>query len=165
MSGAPGAYYYWPTAGGDTVAGRPYKEDSQLYGAFIIDPPGTVVRDRIFIIGTWRDRNLPQESFDVPVINGKSWPYTERLQYPVGSEVRWLWLNPSGLVHPMHIHGSYYQVVSMGDAEHSDPVPPSRIRDVSTNFMAIGGTMTMLWKPERTGRWLFHCHMQPLWSS
>jgi FtsP/CotA-like multicopper oxidase with cupredoxin domain len=158
-TGAPGAYYYWATAGGDMINGKPYKEDSQLHGAFIVDPPGPVAPDRVFVIGTWRDRRLPQESFDVPVINGKSWPYTERLQYPVGSEVRWLWLNPSGLVHPMHIHGSYFQVVTMGDAEHSDPVPPSRIRDVSTNFMAIGGTMTTLWKPERTGRWLFHCHI------
>ncbi len=158
-SGAPGAYYYWATAGGDTLSGRPYKEDSQLHGAFIVDPPGTVGPDRVFVIGTWRDRQLPQESFDIPVINGKSWPYTERLQYPVGSEVRWVWLNPSGLVHPMHLHGSYFQVLSMGDAEHSDQVPPSRIRDVSTNFMAIGGTMTTLWKPERTGRWLFHCHI------
>jgi FtsP/CotA-like multicopper oxidase with cupredoxin domain len=158
-TGAAGAYYYWATAGGDMLSGRPYKEDSQLYGAFIVDPPGRVAPDRVFIIGTWRDRHLPQESFDVPVINGKSWPYTERLQYPVGNEVRWLWLNPSGLVHPMHIHGSYFQVVSMGDAEHSDPIPPSLVRDVSTNFMPIGGTMAMLWKPERTGRWLFHCHI------
>ena len=158
-TGAPGAYYYWATAGGDTVGGRPYKEDSQLHGAFIVDPPGTVAPDRVFIIGTWRDRQLPQESFDVPMINGKSWPYTERLEYPVGSEVRWVWLNPSGLVHPMHIHGSYFRVVRVGDAEHNDPVPPSRIREVTTNFMAIGGTMTTLWKPARTGRWLFHCHI------
>ena len=95
-AGAPGVYYYWATAGGDTLNGRPYKEDSQLHGAFIVDPPGTVAPDRVFVIGTWRDRYLPQESLDVPVINGKSWPYTERLQYPVGSEVRWVWLNPSG---------------------------------------------------------------------
>ena len=158
-SGAPGAYYYWATAGGDTIGGRPYKEDSQLHGAFIVDAPGPVLPDRVFVIGTWRDRHLPQESFDVPTINGKSWPYTERLQYPFGSEVRWVWLNPSGNVHPMHMHGSYFQVFSMGDAEHSDPVPPSRIRDISTNFMAVGGTMTTVWKPERTGRWIFHCHI------
>ena len=158
-AGAPGAYYYWATAGGDTLAGRPYKEDSQLHGAFIVDPPGTVPPDRVFVIGMWRDRQLAQESFDVPVINGKSWPYTERLKYPVGSEVRWVWLNPSGNVHPMHMHGSYFQVLSEGDAEQSNPVPPSQIRDVSTNFMAVGGTMTTLWKPERTGRWIFHCHI------
>ena len=158
-TGAPGAYFYWATAGGDMLGGRPYKEDSQLHGAFIVDPPGSTATDRVFVIGTWRDRRLAQESFDAPVINGKSWPYTERLQYPVGSEVRWVWLNPSGNVHPMHMHGSYFQVLSKGDAEHSDPVPPSQIRDVSTNFMAIGGTMTTLWKPERTGRWLFHCHI------
>lgn len=158
-SGAPGAYYYWATAGGDTLGGRPYKEDSQLHGAFIVDPRGTVGPDRVFVIGMWRDRQLPQESFDVPVINGKSWPYTERLEYPVGSEVRWVWLNPSGNVHPMHMHGSYFQVLAAGDAEHSDPVAPSRMRDVSTHFMAVGGTMTTLWKPERAGRWIFHCHI------
>ena len=158
-AGAPGAYYYWATAGGDTLGGRPYKEDSQLHGAFIVDPPGRVPPDRVFVIGMWRDRQLPQESFDVPVINGKSWPYTERLEYPLGSEVRWVWLNPSGNVHPMHMHGSYFRVLSAGDAEHSDPVPPSLIRDVSTNFMAVGGTMTTLWNPERAGRWIFHCHI------
>jgi FtsP/CotA-like multicopper oxidase with cupredoxin domain len=158
-AGALGAYYYWATAGGDTLGGRPYKEDSQLYGAFIVDTRGTVAPDRVFVIGMWRDRLLAQESFDVPVINGKSWPYTERLEYPLGSEVRWVWLNPSGNVHPMHMHGSYFHVLSAGDAEHSDPVPPSQTRDVSTHFMAVGGTMTTLWKPERTGRWLFHCHI------
>ena len=158
-SGAPGAYYYWATAGGDTLDGRPYKEDSQLHGAFIVDADGAVVPDRVFVIGTWRDRHLPQESFDVPTINGKSWPYTERLEYALGSEVRWVWLNPSGNVHPMHLHGSYFRVLSAGDAERSEPAPPSRIRYVSTNFMAVGGTMTTVWKPERTGRWLFHCHI------
>lgn len=158
-TGAPGAYYYWATAGGDTLGGKPYKEDSQLHGAFIVDPPGPVAPDRVFVIGTWRDRYLAQESFDVPVINGKSWPYTERLHYPVGTEVRWVWLNPSGNVHPMHLHGSYFRVLSMGDAERADEIPTERIREVSTNFMAIGGTMTTLWKPERTGRWTFHCHI------
>lgn len=158
-TGAPGAYYYWATAGGDTLGDRPYKEDSQLHGAFIVDPPGTVPPDRVFVIGTWRDRHFAQESFDAPTINGKSWPYTERLQYPLGREIRWVWLNPSGNVHPMHMHGSYFRVISMGDAERSETVPSSQIRDVSTNFMAIGGTMTALWKPERAGRWLFHCHI------
>ncbi len=158
-AGAPGAYYYWATAGGDTLGGRPYKEDSQLHGAFIVDPTGTVAPDRVFVIGMWRDRQLPQESFDVPVINGKSWPYTERLEYPVGSDVRWVWLNPSGNVHPMHMHGSYFRVLSAGDAEQSNPVPPSQVHDVSTNVIPVGGTMTTLWKPERTGRWIFHCHI------
>lgn len=65
-SGAPGAYYYWATGGGDTIGGSPYKEDSQLHGAFIVDAASTVVPDRIFVIGTWRARHFPQESFDIP---------------------------------------------------------------------------------------------------
>jgi FtsP/CotA-like multicopper oxidase with cupredoxin domain len=50
-AGTPGAYYYWATAGGDTLGGRPYKEDSQLHGAFIVDPPGAVASDRYSSLG------------------------------------------------------------------------------------------------------------------
>jgi FtsP/CotA-like multicopper oxidase with cupredoxin domain len=116
IAGEPGAYYYWATAGGDTLNGRPYKEDSQLSGAFIVDPPRDVPPDRVFVIAAWRDRPLPQESFDIPTINGKSWPYTERLEYIAGSEVRWRWLNPSAQLHLMHLHGSYFRVDALGDA-------------------------------------------------
>ena len=31
----------------------------------------------------------------IPVINGKSWPYTERLTYSAGEPVRWRWINAS----------------------------------------------------------------------
>lgn len=123
QAGEPGAYYYWASAGGDTLNGRPYREDSQLNGAFIVDPAGNVPADRIFVISVWRDRQKPEESFDIPVINGKSWPYTERLEYVAGTAVRWRWLNASAGVHPMHMHGSYFRVDAMGDAERDTVLP------------------------------------------
>lgn len=159
LAGEPGAYYYWATAGGDTLDGRPYKEDSQLYGALIIDPAGDVAPDRVFVIGVWRDRLRPEESFDIPVINGKSWPYTERLEYKVGADVRWRWLNPSGHVHPMHLHGSYFRVDSIGDGEHDTSFTGAQQKLVATQLMPVGGTMTMDWQPKEPGRWLFHCHI------
>ncbi len=158
-AGEPGAYYYWATAGGDTLNGRPYKEDSQLNGAFIVDPPGNVVPDRVFVIAAWRDRPLPQESFDIPVINGKSWPYTERLEYAAGSEVRWRWLNPSAQLHPMHLHGSYFRVDAIGDAERETVLAPAQRKQVATQLIPVGGTMTTYWQPREPGRWLFHCHI------
>ena len=158
-AGEPGAYYYWASAGGDTLSGRPYKEDSQLNGALIVDPPGEVPADRIFVIAAWRDRPLPQESFDIPVINGKSWPYTERLEYVVGSEVRWRWLNPSAQLHPMHMHGSYFRVDAIGDAERETALAVSQRKQVATQLIPVGGTMTMYWQPREAGRWLFHCHI------
>ena len=158
-AGEPGAYYYWATANGDTYLGRPYKEDSQLSGAFIVDPAGTVEHDRIFVIGVWRDQQLPQKSFDIPVINGKSWPYTERLEYTTGSDVRWRWINASGVVHPMHMHGSYFRVDAMGDGEHDVQFPEAQRRLVATQLMPIGTTMTTYWQPNEPGRWIFHCHI------
>ena len=158
-AGEPGAYYYWASAGGDTLNGRPYKEDSQLNGAFIVDPPGDVPPDRVFVIAAWRDRPLPQESFDIPTINGKSWPYTERLEYTAGSEVRWRWLNPSAQLHPMHLHGSYFRVDALGDAERETVLATTQRKLVATQLIPVGGTMSMYWQPQEPGRWLFHCHI------
>lgn len=158
-AGKPGTYYYWASAGGDTWNGRPYKDDSLLNGAFIVDPIGATVNDRVFVIGVWRDKQRPDESLDVPVINGKSWPFTERLEYTAGSDVHWRWINPSSQVHPMHLHGSYYRVDSMGDGESDTAFAPEMRKTVVTQLMPVGGTMTTDWQPERPGRWLFHCHI------
>lgn len=159
VAGAPGAYYYWATAGGDTLNGRGYKEDSQLSGGFMVDPAGDTAPDRIFIITMWRDRQPVTESMDVPAINGKSFPYTERLEYTEGADVRWRWLNTSPQIHPMHMHGSYFRVDAIGDAESETVFAPEQRKLVSTQLMPIGGTMTTYWRPTEPGRWLFHCHI------
>ncbi len=91
-AGAAGTYQYYASAGGTLGdSGRPIREDSQLAGAFVVDPPGKAVPDRIFVLGIWRSGSdfaavrgeapLPRM---IPVINGKSWPYTERLTYAAG---------------------------------------------------------------------------------
>ena len=93
------------------TTGRPIREDSQLAGAFVVDPPGKVASDRIFVLGIWRSgsdigRSQRHETplpHMIPVINGKSWPYTERLTYTAGEPVRWRWINASDGGHP-HAH-------------------------------------------------------------
>ena len=55
------------------------------------------------------------------VINGQSWPHTERLAYTVGDTVRIRVINAGGAVHPMHLHGFYFNVDSRGD-ERTDGV-------------------------------------------
>ena len=128
LAGVPGTYQYYASAGGETNRGRPFREDSQMYGAFIVDSPGSVASDRVFVIGVWRSQATPALSNDVPVINGKSWPYTERLTYAAGEEVRWRWINASDLNHPMHMHGSYYRVDSTGDGERDQIFSPAEQR-------------------------------------
>jgi FtsP/CotA-like multicopper oxidase with cupredoxin domain len=93
------------------------------------------------------------------VINGRSWPHTERLSYKVGDTVRMRLINASGTVHPMHLHGFYFNVDSRGD-ERADTVFASGTsrRMVVTERLGPGRTFSLTWKPTRPGNWLFHCH-------
>jgi FtsP/CotA-like multicopper oxidase with cupredoxin domain len=167
-AGSAGTYQYYASAGrelGDS--GRPIREDSQLAGAFVIDLPGRVASDRIFVLGIWRSgsdlaavRGQAPLPHMIPVINGKSWPYTERLTYTAGEPVRWRWINASDGGHPMHMHGSYFRVDSAGDSETDHVFTAEQQRTAATNRLLTNGTMTMYWTPP-PGRWLFHCHFVP----
>jgi FtsP/CotA-like multicopper oxidase with cupredoxin domain len=123
-----------------------------------VDPPGNVATDRVFVIGLWRSQSNNVLSQDVPVTNGKSWPYTERLTYAAGEPVRWRWINVSDSVHPMHLHGSYYRVDSTGDGERDQVFEPDQQQMVVTHVLLPGTSMSTFWTP-LAGRWIFHCHL------
>ncbi len=93
------------------------------------------------------------------VVNGRSWPHTERLSYNVGDTVRWRVLNVSADVHPMHLHGFYYRVVARGDGTGDTSYSEARRDLIVTQRMVPGQTMQLTWIPERAGNWLFHCHI------
>lgn len=158
MAGDPGTYQYFASAGGELNRGRPFREDSQLHGAFIVDPPGIVAPDRVFVLGIWRSEATPTVSRDVAVINGKSWPYTERLTYTSGQQARWRIINASDVNHPMHMHGSFYRVDSNGDGERDQILRPEEQRNVVTEIIPPGSTITATWVAV-PGQWIFHCHL------
>lgn len=164
-AGAAGTYFYQavvsdaPAADGATI-------DAELSGAFVIDPRGAPARpkDRVFVLGLWTRTPSPigvvtQDEVLRFTINGKSWPHTERLFYPLGDTVHFRLINTSVAVHPMHLHGFYFTVDSRGngvvDSTYGADVPPYR---VVTERLAPLRTATMTWVPERAGNWLFHCH-------
>jgi FtsP/CotA-like multicopper oxidase with cupredoxin domain len=154
-AGDPGTYWYKARAGhlsDDTEA-------EQLAGAFIVDPPGRVRSDRIFVINIWGEMADSVTWRNALAINGKSWPYTERLHFAVGDSVRWRIVNPSVREHPMHLHGFYYRVGSVGTMTADTLYPPADRRLVVTEDLLPGHTMTMAWSPQRPGNWLFHCHL------
>src|SRR5690606_18767604 len=92
LAGEPGTYLYWArTPDGRRGTGR--VADALLGGALLVDPPGAAADDRVFVLERW---NGPTRT----AINGKSWPYTERLHYRVGETVRWRIINASDLSHP-----------------------------------------------------------------
>jgi manganese oxidase len=163
-AGKEGTYYYWATTTGMSLKDRD-GVDSQLTGALIVDPPGrSRLPDRVFIMGWWSNPAVTSSDFfakgrNAIVINGRSWPYTERLTYRVGDSVHWRWINASLGNHPMHLHGSYYHVDSTGDAERDNIFTDQERRLVVTELMQPGSTMSLTWTPQSPGNWLFHCHV------
>ena len=77
------------------------------------------------------------------MINGLSWPSTERLTYRVGEPVRWRVINLSSQIHPMHLHGFYFRVQRLGDGVRDEAVAGAEGRRVVTQMVPSSGTMTM----------------------
>jgi FtsP/CotA-like multicopper oxidase with cupredoxin domain len=160
---AEGTFYYWAGKAGTSFDDR-LGEDSQLNGALIVDPPGaTPSSDRIFVIsqlvdGTDSD-GKPDQSREVLVINGRPWPYTERLTYQVGDSIRWRVILAADNAHPMHLHGFYFRVESRGDLARDTLYWPTQQRMGVTELLTTGTTMRLVWSPDRPGGWIFHCHL------
>ena len=160
-AGAPGTYYYWGQTSDSSFAQRS-GIDGQLTGALIVDGPGSdPTTDRVFVIGEWLG---PIPAPGTPrkvtiVVNGRSWPHTERLLVPFGLAVEWRVINASIAPHPMHLHGTFYTVESRGTALRDVVYGSPNRRLVTTELMTPGTTMMMRWVPDRVGNWLFHCHI------
>lgn len=155
--GPAGTYTYWATTSHAKLEAR-LPDDMQLSGAFVVDPPGKVAADRIFVLGLW----IPDTKVlakNVASINGKSWPYTEPLSARIGETASWRVINGSIVAHAMHLHGFYFQVGSLGDGQTDTLYASDRRPSVVTQHVPPGGTMSMAWAPDREGTWLFHCHM------
>ena len=159
LAGAPGTYYYWARTDSPEKAGEPFLADAPLNGAFIVDAAGEVPPDRIFVLNLMVTRaDALHPRFETGTINGKSYPYTEPLEYSEGESIRWRIINPSFSEHPMHLHGAFYKVLSIGDYESGTAYAESEPQSVVTQNLMDGHTMMMEWTPQHEGRWLFHCH-------
>jgi FtsP/CotA-like multicopper oxidase with cupredoxin domain len=156
----PGTYYYWGTTTGSSFGART-REDAQLSGVIVVDEPGVrTPLDCIMVIGMWSDTagsaTTRNRNRLLLVINGRSWPHTDRLVYDKGETVRWRVVNASADLHPMHLHGFYFRVNRRGDGRIDTAL--ARPELVNTERMRPGTTMSVSWTPNRLGNWLFHCH-------
>jgi FtsP/CotA-like multicopper oxidase with cupredoxin domain len=164
-AGAPGTYYYWGTTSGGSIVGR-RSADSQLAGAFVVDPRGTAggpARDRVLVLSLWRKGDdttgvIGRDAVLRFAINGRSWPNTERLAYTAGDTVRFRLVNTTAVPHPMHLHGFYFRVDSRGDGARDSSLVGGSPPVVVTERLAPFRTFAMSWVPDRPGNWLFHCH-------
>jgi FtsP/CotA-like multicopper oxidase with cupredoxin domain len=155
-AGKAGTYYYYATPG--SVTRTPAREREQLSGALIVDEPGTRTDDRIMVINIWGETPAAGRYSNAVAINGKSWPYTERISANLGDSVHWRVINASVRNHPMHLHGFYFHLTSRGSILADTILRGDRREFVVTKHMVPGSTMSMSWYPNRPGNWLFHCH-------
>ena len=159
---APGTYYYVARRGLDMFGGRA-SDDAQLNGVIIVDPPNVKpdVNERTMAI-SWRCTIDPASRSGLDrctmTINGESWPHTERLNYTQGDSVHWRVVNFTEIDHPMHLHGFYFRVDAKSDGVADTLYSADQRRMAVTEVMAPYQTMSIAWKAERPGNWIFHCH-------
>ncbi len=163
-AGPAGTFYYWASAPG-TKFKRRAAWDSQLNGAIVVDSANAPARpiDRVFVMATWApdttDAGVPIVLNALFTINGRPWPYTERLHFTAGDTVRWRLVNASIDLHPLHLHGFYFRVDARGDSLVDTVFARGDRRMVVTEAVTAGSTMSMTWSPDRPGNWAFHCHL------
>ena len=163
-AGAPGTYLYRAVLGRHFLDRKLSNEREQVAGAFVVDPPGGSPPDRILMINIWGSRAdsvewRANDYRNALTINGRSWPYTERLEASTGDTVRLRVINSSGRTHPMHLHGFYFRVVARGNGVADTLFSPENRRDAVTEVMTPFSTMAMSVVPDRPGNWLLHCHV------
>ena len=157
-AGVPGTYYYLIMPG-QTLGPKATSEHETISGAFIVDPRGVRPKDRVMVINIW---GYVKDSTTYPnalAINGRSWPYTERITATVGDTIRWRVINASQRGHPMHLHGFYFSVNASGTVERDTIYSPTDRRLVVTENFQPFQTRDMTITPDRPGNWLYHCHL------
>ena len=163
-SGAPGTYYYWATTA-NTPFGFRVGKDSQLSGAILVDPrTGPPADYRTLVIGVYSEdpdsvAGRTPHPREILVLNGKSWPYTERFTFKEGDTVAWRVINTNGGPHPMHLHGFYFNLERSGTEGADTAIAASVISQANTRLMLPGSTMAIRFVANRPGNWLFHCHL------
>jgi FtsP/CotA-like multicopper oxidase with cupredoxin domain len=84
-------------------------------------------------------------------INGAAHGEAAPLQAALGSRVEMMFMNPTMMMHPMHLHGHHFQIVDVGMGRFNGPrrdvvaVPPGAMITVAVDF-------------DKPGDWFLHCH-------
>lgn len=86
-------------------------------------------------------------------LNGKSFPGTQAYSMKAGDWVLVNYYNEGALSHPMHLH-QFPQIVIGRDG-----IPLDSPYQADTISIAPGERFTVLFKAERPGVWVWHCHI------
>jgi FtsP/CotA-like multicopper oxidase with cupredoxin domain len=88
-------------------------------------------------------------------LNEQEYPHADPLVLSTGEAVRFVLENPTGMDHPFHLHGHYFQVLGPPDALN---LHNPALKD--TVNVPAGSTLVLQWDATNPGRWFFHCHIE-----
>lgn len=87
-------------------------------------------------------------------LNGKTYPFTERIDVHRNDLVEVRFKNTTDMEHPMHLHGHVHELIEVDGAFLARPLAKD-----TTLVRANGGTATWRFRADSpAGRWLLHCH-------
>jgi FtsP/CotA-like multicopper oxidase with cupredoxin domain len=88
-------------------------------------------------------------------INGKAYPATETIRMKAGETVLLRFIGTGQFIHPMHVHGGPFQIVSTDGF----PVPEGAQLTKDTVLVGPGERYDVAWTATQPGTWLIHCHI------
>jgi len=84
-------------------------------------------------------------------INGKVHGQHEPLNAKIGERIEIMFMNPTSMMHPMHLHGHHFQVVGTRAGRFSGPVRDTIIVPPHTPVVVAVDL-------DKAGDWFLHCH-------
>lgn len=146
-----------------------FDEDRQvglgLSGAFVIDPPSgpRYDVDRTIAISEWTvdpSTGATRPAMEMEgmfpnyfTLNGKSFPATETIRVKRNQRVLLRLVGAGQFVHPMHLHGTDFEVVAKDGRPLAAPYKADVIQ------VAAGERYDIAFTATEPGKWIFHCHI------
>jgi manganese oxidase len=141
-----------------------------LYGPFIIEPkiPDVKVdREYILMMSEWvmppKQESQAGHSMEKMgggmqeanyfTINGKSAPAIPPMKVKKGEHIRVRFINAGNQVHPMHLHGHAFKIISTDGYSL-----PNKGQMKDTLPVNAGERFDVIFKADNPGTWAFHCH-------
>jgi FtsP/CotA-like multicopper oxidase with cupredoxin domain len=141
-----------------------------LYAPFIVEPkiPDVKVdREYILMMSEWvvppkqeaqaghsmEKMGGGMQEANYFTINGKSAPAIPPLKVKKGEHVRVRFINAGNQVHPMHLHGHAFKIISTDGYSL-----PNKGQLKDTLPVNAGERFDVIFKADNPGTWAFHCH-------
>lgn len=87
-------------------------------------------------------------------VNGQTYPDVTPIAATAGTMQVWDLVNMSGMIHPFHLHGFFFQVVSRNGVPEA-----SRTWEDTIELHGMEHVRIAFRPDDRAGMWMFHCHI------